>query len=498
MRPIAFLTSLTFALLSLFPPSVIAAMQASSLSLLPHSTEQIVTATSTWTPPLPRNVTTTFVYDGDGGRVKQTTAAGTTTYIGELLEKAGTTTTKYVFAGSQRLCAMVRGPSSVDYHYYHPDHLGSSNIITDATGVLVEHTEHLPYGAINRHDGPKDLPHKFTGQRQDATSGLVLFPARAYDPQLGRFLQADPFVQEPSDPQTLNRYSYVRNNPINLVDPDGYGFFKWLARVVGAAIGAVIGFAVGGPEGALVGATWGFAIGDSVWAAIEGRGSVSIPSAPPTAPTLQIFPSTLPMPQSLGSFSSMNAPPYFSPVSSATQEIGLDVTEALEDDLGLSPSVADKIAPALETAAPLSIWADVILFGVGVLGTVTGPDPTEAATLPALGKGATGLARRGLIKIRHFTNKAGRDAIGKSGVLKKDITYVTTPRSVPRGMTPRRVEKLLEVDRGKGEHFIDLTVRKTDLKVPKTGPRTSGGRWQRQLRRDIPINADDFQTYGHR
>lgn len=71
-----------------------------------------------------------------------------------------------------------------------------------------------------------DVAHKFTGQRQDDPSGLIVFPGRAYDPHLGRFLQADPFVQDPGDPQTLNRYSYVRNNPLSLVDPSGY-IFGW-------------------------------------------------------------------------------------------------------------------------------------------------------------------------------------------------------------------------------------------------------------------------------
>ena len=162
--------------------------------------------------------------------------------------------------------------------------------------------------------------------------------------------------------------------------------------------------------------------------------------------------------------------------------------------------MAEHIAPELETAAPPSIWADVILFGAGLLGSIAsgGPvvlDPTDAISGPAVAKGAAGLARRGLIRVRHFTNKIGRERISKSGFLEKG-THVTTPRSVPRGMTPRKVEKVLEIDPGKGKHVIDLTVRKADLKVPTRGPRTSGGRWQRQLKRDIPIDPSDFQTYG--
>lgn len=57
-----------------------------------------------------------------------------------------------------------------------------------------------------------------------------LSPARYYEPTAGRFVSADAIVQSPTDPQSLNRYAYVRNNPLNLVDPSGY---SWLSRATG-------------------------------------------------------------------------------------------------------------------------------------------------------------------------------------------------------------------------------------------------------------------------
>ena len=61
---------------------------------------------------------------------------------------------------------------------------------------------------------------------------------RVYDPILGRFLQADPFVQQPNNIQNFNRYSYVLNNPLNKTDPSGY-FFQmlvvWAVQYVAAA-----------------------------------------------------------------------------------------------------------------------------------------------------------------------------------------------------------------------------------------------------------------------
>jgi RHS repeat-associated protein len=61
----------------------------------------------------------------------------------------------------------------------------------------------------------------YTGQRLDAT-GLMYYRARYYDPSLNRFISADTMVPSASDPQSLNRYSYVRNRPLNFNDPTGH------------------------------------------------------------------------------------------------------------------------------------------------------------------------------------------------------------------------------------------------------------------------------------
>ncbi|MBI4487780.1 MAG: hypothetical protein HY694_01725 [Deltaproteobacteria bacterium] len=85
----------------------------------------------------------------------------------------------------------------------------------------------------------------------DPESGLYYYGGRYYDPELGRFISPDPFVPQPDDPQNLNRYSYVVNNPVNYIDPDGYkkkkkgGFFrsffgKLLVSIFAAAIAAPI------------------------------------------------------------------------------------------------------------------------------------------------------------------------------------------------------------------------------------------------------------------
>ncbi len=62
----------------------------------------------------------------------------------------------------------------------------------------------------------------FTGQKLDASDGLMYYGARYYDAALGRFISADTIVPNPANPQSLNRYAYVLNNPVKYVDPSGH------------------------------------------------------------------------------------------------------------------------------------------------------------------------------------------------------------------------------------------------------------------------------------
>jgi RHS repeat-associated protein len=61
----------------------------------------------------------------------------------------------------------------------------------------------------------------FTAQRLDTSTGLMFYQARYYDPATARSISADTIVPDPGNPQDFNRYSYVRNNPVMLIDPSG-------------------------------------------------------------------------------------------------------------------------------------------------------------------------------------------------------------------------------------------------------------------------------------
>ncbi|HXB58566.1 MAG TPA: RHS repeat-associated core domain-containing protein [Candidatus Acidoferrales bacterium] len=149
------------------------------------------------------------------------------------------------------------------FYYYHGDHLGSSNVLTDRSGNQVQHYEYSSFGQTSFADNSSAFPvsNRYTGQIADDETGLYYYGARYYDPQLGRFIQPDSDVGSPDNPQNLNRYSYCGNNPLNCMDPTGHNPFviALIFILAGAAIGASVSAATGGNPamGALGGAVAG-------------------------------------------------------------------------------------------------------------------------------------------------------------------------------------------------------------------------------------------------
>ena len=105
--------------------------------------------------------------------------------------------------------------------YFHNDHLGSTTVITDASGSpLAENTKYDPWGEVK--SGGVKSKFQYTGQERDSETGLHYYNARYYDPYIRRFTQPDDIIQNVYSPQGLNRYSYVWNNPLKYTDPSGH------------------------------------------------------------------------------------------------------------------------------------------------------------------------------------------------------------------------------------------------------------------------------------
>ena len=144
-------------------------------------------------------------------------------------------------------------------HYIFKDHLGSPSLIMDKVAQVQQTMDFDPWGArrttnwaamssteltntffknhsISNSVGTDSMTSRgFTGHEMLDEVGIIHMNGRIYDAKLGRFLQADPIIQAPYDTQSLNRYAYTRNNPLNAVDPTGY-FFSLIVGIITAII----------------------------------------------------------------------------------------------------------------------------------------------------------------------------------------------------------------------------------------------------------------------
>jgi RHS repeat-associated protein len=160
-----------------------------------------------------------YFYDYTGQRIKKIENGVTTYYIGKHYERqvggANPGDTSYYFANSERVAK--KAPSGSLY-FYHSDHLGGTNVITDASGNLVERIKYYPFGEIRQGGNEK---YSFTGKEKDKLTDYYYFEARYYNPEFKHFTQADTVAPILYDPQDLNRYAYVKNNPLKYIDPLG-------------------------------------------------------------------------------------------------------------------------------------------------------------------------------------------------------------------------------------------------------------------------------------
>lgn len=127
--------------------------------------------------------------------------------------------------------------AAVKVEYWHKDHLGSLIATTDHAGAVTGRYAYDPFGKRRYTTGTYDAfgalivdwrtdvnsgtDRGFTGHEHLDDVGLIHMNGRLFDPVLGRFLQADPLIQDPNNLQNYDRYAYCYNNPLTCVDPTG-------------------------------------------------------------------------------------------------------------------------------------------------------------------------------------------------------------------------------------------------------------------------------------
>jgi RHS repeat-associated protein len=177
-----------------------------------------------------------YGYSAEGERLWKRKNGDNTTlqvWIGNIYEEKDGKTLFHVSARDERVCSFEPGSylaggtggsaTHVGY-YYHEDHLNSSSAMTGAGGELVEGNVWFPFGRTTgpSPQAPFQVSRRFTSQILDSETGLYYYGARYYDPEIGRFIQADTVLPDLENPQAYNRYAYTLNNPLKYVDPDGH------------------------------------------------------------------------------------------------------------------------------------------------------------------------------------------------------------------------------------------------------------------------------------
>jgi len=168
-----------------------------------------------------------YFYDYEGKRIKKIEYEGslntTILYIDknfiQVLNNSGVYNETYYY---DEYDLIAKKDYNGNIFYYHPDHLGSTILITDSSGNVVADLSYEPYGELI---GSSNERFTFTSKELDEQSNLYYYGARYYEANLlKRFTQPDTIIQDVYNPQSLNRYSYVLNNPYKYVDPSGNYF----------------------------------------------------------------------------------------------------------------------------------------------------------------------------------------------------------------------------------------------------------------------------------
>lgn len=191
----------------------------------------------------------TFLYGPDHQRIKQITPTGNTIYIhpdnagGLGYEREtradGTVEHRYFVSANGVPVALIKKMGTTASttitatitSYLHRDHLGSTSVVTDVAGAVVERMAYEPFGKRRQLGGPLDSANQlsaistnrgYTSHEHLDELDFIHMNGRVYEPSVGRFVSADPYIQSQEDTQSYNRYAYVLNNPLTSTDPTGF------------------------------------------------------------------------------------------------------------------------------------------------------------------------------------------------------------------------------------------------------------------------------------
>ena len=173
----------------------------------------------------------TYTYDGDGDRLQKSSSKiywyGAGTEILDESDSSGNITDEYVYFGGKRVAHRVVSGNSI--YYYGEDFLGTSRQIFTSASAICYDADFYPFGGERAYTTTCTPTYKFEGKERDAETSNDDFGARYYSSSFGRWTSPDwsaipapvPYANL-TNPQTLNLYAMVRDNPETFADLDGH------------------------------------------------------------------------------------------------------------------------------------------------------------------------------------------------------------------------------------------------------------------------------------
>ena len=173
----------------------------------------------------------TVVYDGDGNRVAKTVGGVTTRYLIDDLNPTGSAQVVEEVVSGQVRRQYTWGHTIISQRqllngqwrasFYGVDGHGSVRMLTDVDGVVTDTFDYDAFGNLVSRVGSTPNNYLYSGEQFDPDLNIYFQRARYYNQQRGRFLSMDPFAGFLDEPDTLHKYLYVGNDPVNLTDPSG-------------------------------------------------------------------------------------------------------------------------------------------------------------------------------------------------------------------------------------------------------------------------------------
>jgi RHS repeat-associated protein len=201
---------------------------------------------------------------------------------------AGTLKSEYVFFDGERVARKDFPGNTVAYYF--SDHLKTASVITDSTGTIKADSDYYPWGGELQFVNNDSNHFKYGGHEHDSESNLEYYGARYYGNGLSRFITPDwsaapvpvPYA-DLNNPQTLNQYAYVHNNPMSYGDPDGhccdlqyawdFGAGAVRGVVSSASFGLVGAPKAGDSQASLLGQSYGTFVEGMVGAGVMSKGA---------------------------------------------------------------------------------------------------------------------------------------------------------------------------------------------------------------------------------